>query len=795
MKKLNLSITEFALPCPRVGSIESHSGYGRLPEVGTLIHQEIQRERQQQDPGYIPERWVSYEIPADKYVIAISGRMDGYRPGLPAWIEEIKSSYSVDQLQSLLRSQSDHPYRRQLLTYGYIHFKQMGSLPRLTLSLVCSRTKKITPLEIDLDVIEFEAWMHARANEIVREQQEFEAAMHRRKKMATAVRFPFPAPREGQAELMEFLKERLKNKSRLILQAPTGLGKTAGILVPSLTEAFHRGQKLIYVTPKNSQHQVAEDAVERLQAETPEIRAITVIAKSKMCLKDQVLCNPEYCEFAKDHYTKVAERGLAEKLRQSPRLNEDTLKDLGREHEVCPFELQLEAAPYADVIIGDYNYVFSPRNIKSRLLQNGYGKSTALANLVIDEAHNLPSRAADYFSAQLSLAELTPLVEGLPLASDLRPLAEEIIRRLSELMNHYDQSDLAGRARGRVIDLNAETFAEIEALGHQLMAGYLGSNAMLVQDDAIPRIANAVTEFALALQNMNEDFFCSHSEWRGAGQFKITCCDASFWLKGAYADFAHVVAFSATLKPFDFYERLLGLEDQLTASAEFASPFPPAHRKLMIIPQISTKWRDRQNQLPKIRSVIERVLALRPGNYFVFFPSFEFMRQAYESIQLPDFEVLCQKRDMSRREIAEIIDHLHQAQTPTVVFAVQGGVFAEGVDYPGEALIGALVVGPALPTFDFEREQIREYFERKYGAGFDYAYVYPAMARTIQSAGRVIRSNNDRGVILLLDRRFVHETYRRAMPKDWLAQGFESLLSQKILADIESFWRRNDFRE
>jgi DNA excision repair protein ERCC-2 len=253
-----------------------------------------------------------------------------------------------------------------------------------------------------------------------------------------------------------------------------------------------------------------------------------------------------------------------------------------------------------------------------------------------------------------------------------------------------------------------------------------------------------------------------------------------------------VVAFSATLKPFDFHLRTLGLNPETTFTEEFKSPFPADHRKILIIPQVSTKWRDRENNYGKIRDVIEKVAALRSGNYFVFFPSFDFLNRVADLTHPKGFRVVRQERDMNRRDVDRVLELLREAETPTIVFAVQGGVFSEGIDYPGRMIIGALIVGPALPTFDFEREELRRYFDQKGGPGFDYAYTFPAMTRVVQSAGRVIRSPEDRGVIILLDQRFVHENYLKAMPADWLASGREALLSKHILQDISDFWRSHD---
>jgi DNA excision repair protein ERCC-2 len=224
-------------------------------------------------------------------------------------------------------------------------------------------------------------------------------------------------------------------------------------------------------------------------------------------------------------------------------------------------------------------------------------------------------------------------------------------------------------------------------------------------------------------------------------------------------------------------------------TAEFPSPFPRGHRKLLIIPQISTKYSDRERNYAKIADAVQRIAALRQGNYFVFFPSFEFLDRVHGLFQAPaGTAVLKQERDMKATKVRAVLDRLASGEGPVIVFAVQGGTFSEGVDYPGESVIGAFVVGPPLPNYDLEREEMRKYYEERYRAGFDFAYVIPAMSRAIQAAGRVIRSGTDRGLIVLMDGRFLQPAYTRAMPSDWFDRSAAELLSESILRDVAEFW-------
>ena len=786
MKTLSLGISDFAIPSPRTGSISAHSGYGGLPNRGSAIHAEIQVRRMTEMPGYTPERWITHTFELEKHRITVSGRMDGFLFGAPAFIEEIKTAYNVEELLATLEAQPHHPYKLQLRTYGYLQWLASTRLePRLNLHIVNARTRAARDLPVELDLADYEAWLQLRLRELVDEHTSFTKLWRRRKKQAEAFTFPFPAPRPGQRELIATIEQGLNGGGRLLLQAPTGLGKTAGVLFPTLRDSMQRGQKSIYLTAKNSQHEVAEDAVKRLQDTGVKLRSLTIHAKAKMCLKDEPHCSPEYCEFARDHYTKVSCNGLASVLRKKKRLRGSTFRRLGREFEVCPFELQFEALDHADVVVCDYNYVFSPRNSVGRLTHNGWTQSKSRPNLIVDEVHNLPARAADYFSATLSAETLRELCVEAP--EDVRTIAVAVLDELRKVC----ESLAAGNpsANPRLIELGPTQFAPILSRAQELMAAYLESDNELQPQDPVLRLSNQVSEFAQALEAANEDFFLTMTPSPSGGVLKITCCSAAPWLRQVYDQFANVVGFSATCKPFDYYARLLGLDGDKLRTSEFESPFPRQRRKVLLIPQISTKMRDRPANYGKIKSAIERIVAVKPGNYFVFFPSFDFMNRVFKEVQLPGFRLIAQAREMRREAVAEHLELLKEG-IPTVIFAVQGGVFAEGVDYPGDMLIGALIVGPALPTFDFERELLRGYFEKKYGHGFDYAYTYPAMARVVQSAGRVIRSPEDRGLLVLMDRRFTEKAYQNSMPQDWLAD--ERLVSQQILADVKSFWEEGE---
>ncbi len=791
MKLITVPLRDFALPVPRTGSIETHSGYGRAASDGQEIHLRLQKKRARADASYQAEVPVSGLFDREGYRFRIDGRMDGIFRHDPPKIEEIKTGFTIrDLARRFADNPADHPYCLQLQTYGYLYWREHQVLPRLSFHLVSSRNGESEDLELALDLPLYEKWLEQRLDELVREAQVAEKRAARRRKIAAEFAFPFPDPRPGQIELMQAIEQGMAEGKPMLIQAPTGLGKTVGVLYPVMREALSRGQKVVYVTPKNSQHSVAEDAVVRFQETGARVKSLSITAKSKICFKNEPLCTPEYCEFARDYYAKVATHELHDILARKRRLKARTFRDLGEKYEVCPFELQFDCSEEADIVICDYNYVFAPRSASGRLTAVGIDQ-TGKPSLVIDEAHNLPARAMGYYSPLLSSLVLEQMRDEISKVSPLfRREAEELLDGCIRAVASCGKGECTRPMR---IDPPMELYHDQDARLRAFLSRYLDSDVEIRQCDIILRLCFYWSEFAAALEYVvdpdREEFFTTFHPHPSGGTVRITCCDASAMLKDCYDDYRQVVAFSATLKPFDYYARLSGLDPGTVRTAEFKSPFPKERRKLLIIPQISTRHSRRERNYGKIADAVQRITTLRRGNYFVFLPSFEFLERMVDLFRPPEgFAVLKQERGMQVARVEAILDHLRGQSVPTIVFAVQGGSLSEGVDYAGEMVIGAFVIGPPLPNYDLEREQMRVYYQRRYSTGFEYAYTIPAMAKAVQAAGRVIRSETDRGLIVLMDNRFMEAGYSRSMPADWFESDVVELVSRSILSEVAEFW-------
>lgn len=793
MKLISIPLRDFALPAPRRGSIEAHSGYGRSAADGREIHLRVQKKRARSDPSYQPEVPVSSLFDRQGYRFRVDGRMDGISRSDPPRIEEIKSGFNIRELaRRLADNPLDHPYSLQLRTYGYFYWREHQVLPRLSFHIVSSRSGEALDLELELDLPHYEEWLELRLDELVMEARQGEKRSTRRRKIADRFAFPFANPRPGQIDLMHNIEQGMAEGRPMLIQAPTGLGKTVGVLYPVLKEALRRGQKVVYVTPKNSQHAVAEDAVRRFQEAGAPVKSLTITAKGKICFKNEPLCNPDYCEYARDYYAKVCDHGILHILARKRGLKARTFRDLGEQYRVCPFELQFDGAKEADIVICDYNYVFAPRSATGRMTDTGIGQ-TGKPNLVVDEAHNLPSRAMEYYSPVLSTVVLKRMRDEMGKVSSLfRCEAEELVDGCIRVVASCSSGECSRPMR---IDPPVAHFLEQDARLRAFLSRYLDSDAEIQKQDVILRLSFYWSEFTETLEYVadpdRDEFFTTWQPHPGGGMVRITCCDASAMLKCCYDDYGEVVGFSATLKPFDYYARLSGLDPGSVKSAEFAAPFPRELRKLLIIPQISTKYAQRERNYARIADAVQRITALRRGNYFVFLPSFEFLERVAALFRPPEgFTVVRQERNMNASRVEAVLETLRARHLATVVFAVQGGSFSEGMDYAGEMVIGAFVVGPPLPNYDLEREQMRRYYQRRYGAGFDYAYTIPAMAKAVQAAGRVIRSETDRGLIVLMDGRFMEPGYSRSMPVDWFESDVTELLSGSILKEVADFWEQ-----
>lgn len=796
MKNIYLSVGDFAQPSPKVGSIEIYSGFREAAQWGIETHKLLQEMFLKDNPSYQSEVILSHTFHYQKIKLHVSGRLDGlyneHEENLT--IEEIKTALDAQKLiHSLANNYFTHPYWIQLQTYGYFYWLKNNKKPHLNLLVVCLKTKRKFPIALDLNISAYESWLNRRLDELNELISQAKKRIRHRKKLASQLVFPFKKFRKYQDALLDTVTESFKNKNPLLLQAPTGLGKTVTVLFPTLKDAWSRGQKTIYLTPKNSLNQEVKLTVDQLQLKKSSFKTLLLSAKKKLCMKDEPFCNSSYCEFARNHFTKVREAQLLQKLKREKTLDYSYFKKQAKRYEICPYELQMQSISGMDLVIGDYNYVFSPS------LKNGRVSTVPLGeegkpNLVIDEVHNLPARSLDYYSPVLSIPFLEKLIDSVTVAEiSIQGKLISVLNDCVQLIHEFLPTNLYTPKR---IEPPTKPFLrQLEKL-NLLLSEYFGFITLKKEDPFLSFYqywSNFSSALDLITQSSLKDYFFVWAD-RNQRLIKITCCDASSLLKDSYELFHQIVGFSATLKPFSYYAKRIGLEKAITA--EFETPFEASQRKLLIIPQLSTSYKMRQRNYNKLIEVIQRITKVRPGNYLIFFPSFDYLDQVFYRFPFDaQFKLLKQERRMTSTAVQALLVQLEEPDISHLVFAVQGGMLSEGINYLGDLAIGVFIIGPPLPVFNWENEQIKHYYETHYQLGIEYMAIYPAMAKTIQAAGRIIRSEEDKGIIVLVDNRFLEKNYSECMPNDWYINTPQENVSQSILSDLQDFWEKSEAKD
>ena len=777
---LALSVRDFVAPLEPSGSIDARRSLagGEDPlSLGARLHGRVQKRLAREDARVQGEVSVQADLAHGEDRVLVRGRIDVLVASRPPVVEEIKTSFRPAALLRDLAEDPDHPFALQARMYAWLRLREDGQTPLCRIRVISLLDEAETLLELPFEPLAFSAWVEARLEALAQAWAKAQTRRAERRATAAALAFPFPAPRVGQAELVAHVTTALAEGQPMLLQAPTGLGKTAAVLFPALVRALEEDQRVFYCTPRNSQHEVAEDCVRRLRTQGAPVRSVTLKAKERVCPQPEVDCRPEACPRALLYYDRLKSSGAVATLMALGCADAPTLLRVANEHLLCPYELALDAARQADVLIGDYNYVFSPASTLARFF--GTPEESARNLVLVDEAHNLPARAADWFSPALDTAALEALGKKRATPRD-RALRAGLTRQVKRCL----QLVQAQAGPHRVVTLEAQAFLAEDVRIAKLAGDAAARGLELKATHPLVELQRAWSEFCAVLKLLGPPHTIT---WIPPGRLQITCADASDHLQERMDGLAGAVLFSATLKPFLYYQRLAGLDGREVVQREVPSPFPAAHRKILVVPQLSTLYRARTRETPRIAHFLERVLPLRCGNYFVFFPSFELLEKTLPHLRLPGFQVLAQPRRATAGQIQELLQALRSRQG-VVVLAVQGGSLAEGIDLPGAALIGCVVVGPPLPPFDLEREQVRAYFQDRYGCGQQYAYTFPAAAKAVQAAGRVIRTPEDRGLLIFLDGRFLEGAYAACFPEGWFEHAPSELVSASILADVAAFW-------
>jgi DNA excision repair protein ERCC-2 len=769
----------------RIG-FSAHEGYERL-WVGQSVHSAYGEGMRDSHPEYRTEVTVRGEFQVEGYRCIVQGRIDGLvRSAEGLRVEEVKSLHFGRDLADFYDSAAYGRYKFQMEIYAYLVALQEDrpAEARLVLIDIASREEKIVAVPVDPAALR--GRIEGRLGRILRAHFKERKALE--KKAAAAERMPFPheGARPFQADMMREVEDALRNRTPLLVTAPTGVGKTVAALYPALRYCLANGLRLFFLTAKTLQQEMAVGVLKRLNTEGA-FRSIQLRAKSKICAHTEQLCHENFCPYARDYAEKMESTGVLDKLLYAfPHIEPDAVFSAGRAAVVCPFEVSLELVRHCDAVVCDYNYIFDPAVALKDAKEPG---ALADAVLIIDEAHNLVDRGRGYYSPLLSLAKVRAAraaLDAVPTASGGR-MASALDRLAAALDwiggEHPGEAEL-------VIEPDPAPLREpMAALESEIVDyfTYLREKELLRPNDVLLELYFEYYRFVKVLGLGGDEFTTLLRRTSDDLQVKVLCADASHFLGEAIRSAHGVIAMSATLDPPWFYRNVLGFPKE-AVDASFPSPFPRENRKILVYPHLDTTYRKRMQQVPELAALLHRMGNAAPGNFLALFPSYQFLNAALKHYPRGGKAVIVQEPGHSMKETAALLERLKGARKSHFLFGVSGGMFAEGVDYPGEALRGVFIVSPALPQVSLEQSLLKDYYDRTHDDGFSYAYLVPGMTRVVQSAGRVIRSETDRGVIVLICRRFAERQYAQFFPKDWYDTGVSELVTDDPAGEIKAFF-------
>ncbi len=702
---------------------------------GTSAHKKLQR-------LYAENEAIKYrrEVPLETekaygdFKITLQGRADGiFFDKTSFYIHEIKSTYcAAASIEKPLKAS----HKAQMMIYAYIYAKD-SSLDEIKcrLSYFCLSSDDIVDFEYTFAVASLEEAVNKMLDDysllISRRLQATDAL----RKTAKKLEFPFEGFRKGQREGAAQVYSAIKKGKNLFLQAPTGSGKTMMTLFPAVKSLSDDSAKIFCLSAKNQTLTVNENAIALLRKKGLKIKSCTVTAKSKCCLCDIQDCSPEACKYSFDFYKKLHD-ALPEML-ESDNFDFAVIREFAEKYELCPHELSLALAEEASMIFCDYNYLFDPSSHIKRFfdVDGSY-------IFLIDEAHNLPERGRDMYSALISANDLREIKKKLDKDSRLYKSFSRVLTELNKILKSEDQ-------------LNAESVKKLNA-------AILTANEAVDETAAQNRVAGEISLYAKELWRFTQlcDFYSSDDfvfHKKGSSSLLLQCLDASAMLENSLRKGSSAILYSATLSPFEFYRNNI-LPSSEVFGYDSVYPFDPDALTVLADYSVDTRYSARDKFYGIIAEKIKKCRSAVRGNIVVFFPSYKFMSSVAEFFE----DILIQDPD-GDAEARDAFLEQFTAESDMLGFAVMGSHFGEGIEF--DHLRGIIIVGVALPQFNEERQLMCEHFEKKYRKGFDYAYVYPGINKVCQASGRLIRKASDTGFILLMDERF--RQYGYLLPPYW----------------------------
>lgn len=767
-----------------------------LPQRGALGRQAqtwLQKGKKSRHGLFHSEYIINRTYKHFDFYFHISGRIDGvYQLQNRAEIEEIKSVILKKNAFSSVTAELYPHFNQQLLLYAYLLQDELHGLeivPYLVLVNLVDYKDRI--FNIRYNRADVEHLLQERFNSIVSEIEADEQEIRRRQAELSLVDFSLAEDRPQQKQMMQSVKEALEHKQHLMVSAPTGTGKTAAVLYPAIRYAYARNKKIMFVTSKGTQQDIVRETLNRLLQQGLDMRVNFLKASEKMCANDIFFCHEAHCPYARNYRQRLDESGIINRLLERKAVSADEIFADARAQELCPFEVNLDLAMHCDVLVGDYNYVFDPAVQLRRLF---FKKDYSDWILIIDEAHNLYDRGMGYLSPRIKRQALQLLAETI------RAKKQKVYKSLHEALAKIDEqfhilqqegeSSFAGQQYFET-QLNIITWEDLFAFYESAYIAYLiykVRKGLLIIDDPFESFYFSFRRF-LQVARFKEDSFITYYDADQGGVLNIQCNDPSMYLGEKIERFHSAIAMSATLDPIAYYQDVLGFPQDRTNHLELDSPFPAEHRKVIIVPNVSTRYKDRVNNYSKIAEIIKESVHQKKGNYLAFFPSYDFMQNVNLFLANLSAEKIMQKPGMKDNDRDQILARL-KAEQGHLLMAVMGGIFSEGVDFSGDMAIGVFVISPALPKYGYQRDLLFRYYENRSGLGREYAYLYPGMNKVIQSVGRLIRSYTDKGIVVLIGERFAEDDFNRLLPSYWFSKKDDIVITENYQAVIEQFWQK-----
>ncbi len=754
MTEISVAVRDLARFCFRSGDIDHRFTPSPSAVEGIAGHQALYRRR---DPGYRPEYPVALDLARDGVSLRLRGRADGYHPqqGL---LEEIKTCRCDFQA---IPAAVSRLHLAQATLYAALICREEareGLTVRLTWYNVDSGEEQ--PQERWLGAEELAGFLAGAMDRFARWLALLAARRERRDHSLAELSFPLGSFRPGQRDMAELVYKCIDQGGRLMLEAPTGIGKTAAVMYPALKAlAADKHDRVVFLTAKTVGRRAAEDALARFVAAGYGGSALTLSAKERVCFSPGKACHGDDCPFARGYYDRL-EQALEAALAE-PALRREDIEALARRFEICPYQLGLDLLPWVDIVIADVHYAFSLTPTLGGLALRDGGRWS----LLLDEAHNLPGRARGMYSASLAKADLMAARRGLPRAL-ARPL-ERLNRQLLALQKEHWEEPQRDSRREVPAALQGALQGLVADLGEQLAA----QPALFQQHPSLGEFYFSVLQFQRVLDQWGEEFRFELDRGRGPQGLRLAlnCLDPARLLADRGAAFHSLTAFSATLSPALWMRQSLGLPED-TVCRRLDSPFAPEQLCVHIADRVDTRFRQRSHSLPDLAALLADWLGSNRDNVIVYFPSYRYLEDTLDLLRgRPDLSFRrcwVQARDQDDAGRQELLTLLAR-ERGVAAFCILGGVFGEGIDLPGEQLASVAIVGVGLPQVNRDTEQLRQWYQQRYGAGFEYAYLYPGMQKVDQALGRVIRTPEDRGRALLIDSRYADRAYRQLLPRWW----------------------------